>query len=461
MNDGAAIEPGVSDGTGRLRRALLAAALAVLIGGCDKSPAMPGLATTAEPRAWIGTYAAASGGGALVLDVALTGTVVRGELVFNAPISPHLFVTGSLLGDSLRLAADLIREPAASAFLLRARLAGDSLTGTMSGWPVPSPAAFACHLLARRRVTSDEVHDVPYSVLAIVGLWLLQKIVLAVVYRRLTDPYTRYRWRKATTYAFIVVGVLVVGRQWLEGFKALATFLGLVSAGIAIALKDPLTNLAGWAFIVSRRPFDVGDRIEISGQKGDVIDQRLFQFTLNEIGAWVDADQSTGRIIHIPNAKIFTEPVANYDKGFKYIWNEVPVVVTYESDWKKAREVLTAIAFKHAEHLTAEAERDLLTASRQYFINYRKLTPIVYVSSVDFGVRLTMRYLIEPRRRRGTVSAIWEDILTEFAKCPDIDLAYHTVRSFRSTEEGKHDLRPAPPGRTHRRRDDPPPQEGA
>ena len=298
------------------------------------------------------------------------------------------------------------------------------------------------------------------SVLAIAGLWLLQKIVLAVVYRRRTDPYTRYRWRKATTYIFIVVGVLVVGREWLEGFKSIATFLGLVSAGIAIALKDPLTNLAGWAFIVSRRPFDVGDRIEIGGHKGDVIDQRLFQFTLNEIGGWVDADQSTGRIIHVPNARIFTDPVANYDKGFKYIWNEVPVVVTYESDWKKAREVLTAIAFKHAEHLTAEAERDLLTASRQYFINYKKLTPIVYVSTVDFGVRLTMRYLIEPRRRRGTVSAIWEDILTEFAKCPDVDLAYHTVRSFRSTEEGKLTMRPTA-GRTHRRSDDPPPQEGA
>ncbi len=298
------------------------------------------------------------------------------------------------------------------------------------------------------------------SVLAIAGLWLLQKIVLAVVYRRVTDPYTRYRWRKATTYIFIVVGVLVVGREWLEGFKTLATFLGLVSAGIAIALKDPLTNLAGWAFIVSRRPFDVGDRIEIGGHKGDVIDQRLFQFTLNEIGGWVDADQSTGRIVHIPNGRIFTDPVANYDKGFKYIWNEVPVTVTFESNWKKAREVLTAIAFKHAEHLTAEAERDLLTASRQYFINYKKLTPIVYVTGVDFGVQLTMRYLIEPRRRRGTVAAIWEDILTEFAQCSDIDLAYHTVRSFRSTEEGKHTMRPGA-GRAHRRRDDPPPQEGA
>ena len=283
------------------------------------------------------------------------------------------------------------------------------------------------------------------SAVAIATLWVLQKIVLAVVYRRVTDPYTRYRWRKATTYAFIAVGVLVVGREWLEGFKALATFLGLVSAGVAIALKDPLTNLAGWAFIVSRRPFDVGDRIEIGGHKGDVIDQRLFHFTLNEIGAWVDADQSTGRIIHIPNAKIFTDPVANYDKGFKYIWNEVPVTVTFESNWKKAKEILTAVAFKHAEHLTAEAERDLLAASRQYFINYRKLTPIVYTSAVDSGVRLTMRYLIEPRRRRGTVSAIWEEVLIEFAKAPDIDLAYPTSRPYQHLVEGKPALRPKQP----------------
>ena len=235
-------------------------------------------------------------------------------------------------------------------------------------------------------------------------------------------------------------------------------FLGLVSAGVAIALKDPLTNLAGWSFIVWRRPFEVGDRIEIGGHKGDVIDIRLFQFTLNEIGVWVDADQSTGRIIHIPNGKIFTDPVANYDRGFSYIWNEVPVVVTYESNWKRAKEILTAIAFKHAEHLTAQAEQDLLSASRQYLINYTKLTPIVYTSAVDHGIKLSVRYLIEPRRRRGTVNAIWEDILTEFATCPDIDLAYHTVRSFRTTEEGKLTMRPGS-GRSHRRRDDPPTQE--
>jgi small-conductance mechanosensitive channel len=171
----------------------------------------------------------------------------------------------------------------------------------------------------------------------------------------------------------------------------------------------------------------------------------------------VDADQSTGRIIHIPNGRVFTEPLANYDKGFKYIWNEVQVLVTFETDWRKAKEILIGIGTKHAEHLTTQAEADLLTASRQYLINYRKLTPIVYTKATDSGVQLTLRYLIEPRKRRGTEHAIWEDVLTEFAAHPDVDLAYHTVRSFKSTEEGKTAMSAAKarrakvraPGETH------------
>lgn len=280
------------------------------------------------------------------------------------------------------------------------------------------------------------------TLLTLVGLWLLHRIALALVYRRVTDPWSRYRWRKAITYVALGLGLLLIGRTWIVGVEALATFFGLLSAGLAIALRDPVINLVGWVFVVWRRPFQVGDRVEIGGHKGDVIDIRLQQFTLNEIGNWVDADQSSGRIIHIPNGRVFTEPLANYDRGFRYIWNEVPVLVSFESNWKKAKEILTTIALNHAEHLTAQAEQDLLTASRQYLINYTKLTPIVYTSVVDSGVRLTIRYLIEPRRRRGTEHAIWEDILTEFAQCPDIDLAYHTVRSFKATDEGKHAIYP-------------------
>jgi small-conductance mechanosensitive channel len=280
------------------------------------------------------------------------------------------------------------------------------------------------------------------TLLTIAVLWILHRLALALMYRRVTDAWTRYRWRKGITYAALGLGVILVGRTWFVGFE-FATYFGLLSAGLAIALKEPVTNLAGWVFIVWRRPFEVGDRIEIGGNKGDVIDIRLQQFTLNEIGNWVAADQSSGRIIHVPNGSVFTAPVANYDRGFRYIWNEVAVLVTFESDWQLAKEILTRIAFKHAEHLTAQAEQDLLSASRQYLINYTKLTPIVYTKVVDSGVQLTIRYLIEPRKRRGTEHAIWEDILTEFEAATDVELGYHTVRSFKLTEEGKQITRRA------------------
>jgi small-conductance mechanosensitive channel len=268
-------------------------------------------------------------------------------------------------------------------------------------------------------------------------LWLLRTLIVKVAFRRITDVRVRYQWRKTSAYLAFVFGLLLVGPVWFKGFQNISTFLGLLSAGIAIALKDPVTNLAGWGFILWRRPFEVGDRIQIGNYAGDVIDLRIFQFTLMEIGNWVDADQSTGRIMHIPNGKVFTEVLANYSKGFQYIWNEIRVLVTFESNWKKAKDILLKIAAKHAEHLTKSAEEKLKQAARKFMIFYAKLTPTVYTSVKDCGVLLTIRYLCEPRRRRGSEQAIWEDVLQEFAECNDIDFAYPTQRFYNNLLEGK------------------------
>jgi small-conductance mechanosensitive channel len=181
----------------------------------------------------------------------------------------------------------------------------------------------------------------------------------------------------------------------------------------------------------------VGDRIQIGSNAGDVIDIRVFQFTLMEIGNWVGADQSTGRIIHVPNGKVFAEPLANYSKGFHYIWNEIAVLITFESDWQKAKEILLGIGSRHAEELSASAEDRVRRAARRFMIFYTKLTPTVYTTVKDSGVLLTIRYLCEPRRRRGSEEAIWEDILTEFAGCADIDFAYPTRRFYDSLLEKK------------------------
>ena len=270
----------------------------------------------------------------------------------------------------------------------------------------------------------------------VVFLLIVRWIILRVVLKSVDDTRSIYRWKKTATYITFTFIVLVAGALWIPTLDSISTFLGLVSAGIAVALKDPIVNFAGWGFILGRRPFEVGDRIQVGDHAGDVVDIRIFQFTILEIGNWVDADQSTGRIIHIPNGRVFTDSIISFTKGFKYIWIEIPVLVTFESDWQKAKQLLIDIAKKHGSTQTAAAKRSVREASKKFMIYYKNLTPIVYTDVKDSGVMLTIRSLSNPRRRRNLEEIFWEAILTEFAKHPDIDFAYPTQRFFNNLKEG-------------------------
>lgn len=269
------------------------------------------------------------------------------------------------------------------------------------------------------------------SLVTVVSLVVARFVVLRTVQRTIEDASVWFRARKAISYLTFLVGALILGRVWLTGFTEVATYLGILSAGIAIALSDVLKNLAGWAFIMLRRPFRIGDRIEIGGEAGDVIDIRVFRFSLLEIRNWVDADQSTGRIIHVPNGRLFTESMANFTEGFNYVWHEVPVLVTFESDWRKAEELVRSAITAHTPD-THEmmAAQDIRKASQQYLIRYTHLTPTVYVTTRDSGVLLTGRLLVPVRQRRGTEDAVWRDLLTAIAAEPTVELAYPTVRTF-------------------------------
>lgn len=269
-----------------------------------------------------------------------------------------------------------------------------------------------------------------YSLIVLLLVWAARLIVLRIIRRRTEDTVAIYRWRKATEYISLAIGALLIARIWISDISSMATYLGLLSAGLAIALQDPITNFFGWIFIITRHPFEVGDRIEIGENAGDVVDVRYFQFTIMEIRNWVDADQSTGRVLHIPNRKVFNETLANYSRGFAYIWNEIPVLITFESNWQKAQEILQAIAEKHASHHVEDARENIRKAARRYMINFGTLTPIVYTSVEASGVMLTVRYLCEPQRRRGSQNNIWEDILTVFEAHNDIGLAYPTQRIY-------------------------------
>ncbi len=276
------------------------------------------------------------------------------------------------------------------------------------------------------------------SIIVLLLLVILRKLMLKLVWKGAEGYRIRYQWRKGTSYATFFLAVLLLGRIWFEEFASVATFLGLLTAGLAIALKDLLVNLAGWLFIVWRRPFEVGDRIQVGEHAGDVIDLRIFQFTLMEIGTWVHADQNTGRIVHVPNGLVFTMPVLNYSRGwFDYIWNEIPILVTFESNWERAKEHLERIAASRAELLTDSARKKMDAASEKYMIITPNLDPVVYTSVEESGVLLTIRYLCEPHRRRESTQMIWEDVLRAFKQCDDIDFAYPTQRFYHNPVEGK------------------------
>ena len=263
-----------------------------------------------------------------------------------------------------------------------------------------------------------------------VFLWLIRMMILSYIDRQIDDVDYRLQWRKMSTYLFVILGSVLIGRIWIASVQSMITFLGLVSAGVAIALQRPLTNLAGWIFIFTRHPFKIGDRIEIGDHAGDVIDIRVFQFIILEIGNWVDADQSTGRIIHIPNEKVFTEALANYGEGFSYIWHEIPVVITFESNWEKAKSMLQNIVDKYAKNIDQRVAQQVREANRELPIRYTKLTPAVYTRVERSGVLLTIRYLCEVRRRRASEQEIWEKILKNFAQHSDIEFAYPTQRLY-------------------------------
>ena len=267
------------------------------------------------------------------------------------------------------------------------------------------------------------------TALLIGALFVTRWLVLRTVRARVELGAAQFRTKKWVGYVITVIGVVGLARIWFGGTGGLTTYLGILSAGIAIALASVLENLAGWVFLVTRRPFRVGDRIEIEGLAGDVVDIRAFRFSMLEIRNWVDADQSTGRLVHVPNGRVFSKALANYTEGFPYIWDEIAVMVTFESDWRRAERIIAEALTDHAPDTGDPAIVNAIReAGHQYLIRYRHLTPTTYVKAEASGVTIAGRYLVGVRSRRSVSDALWRTILDAFASEPTVDLAYPTTR---------------------------------
>jgi len=283
-------------------------------------------------------------------------------------------------------------------------------------------------------LSSPNVQKVLFSLLTIFVAYILAILINRIVNRTITDLKKRYSARKAVVYIISVLAIINIILIWLKEQTSIATLVGIGGAGLTLALHQPITAIAGWLLLLIRRPYDTGDRVQIGDVKGDVIDIRLFYTSLLEIGNWVGSDQSTGRVVHCPNSKIFTESIYNYTRGFEYIWNEIKIIVTFESDWEKAKQIIYEAVKKDDIDINDSIREGISHMSRKYLIHYGKLTPMVWTNIVDFGVELTLRYMTDARKRRSSQDNICQFLLKKFNEEPDVEFAYPTYRLFKRGE---------------------------
>jgi small-conductance mechanosensitive channel len=267
------------------------------------------------------------------------------------------------------------------------------------------------------------------TVLIMIGVYILRRVVILSIVQRMREdsPYL-YTVRKAAGYALNILGAILVIGLWLERLGDLSVALGILAAGLAFALQEIIGSFAGWITIITGRPFSVGDRIEISGIRGDVVDVGILRTTLMEIGNWLKGNQNTGRIVTVSNAFIFKEPLFNFSAYLSFVWDEITLPIPYGSDWRQAMAIMSETIREHPRYQTLlpEAEEQRLKARRRLAVKITSLEPRVFVKLTDNWVELGMVYPVENDGRRAFRSEVSQQILTEFEKA-GIQIASQTV----------------------------------
>lgn len=262
------------------------------------------------------------------------------------------------------------------------------------------------------------------SVVVLLSAWIIHRISFFIIFRNLKNENLKYSWRKVAQYLNVLIVILIFGRVWLQGFQPIVAFLSIIAAALTITQKESIMNMMGSVLILWRDLFVVGDRIEVNHQRGDVVGLGLFYFTLVEIHGEHGA-QSTGRIVKIPNGMILTHSVFNYTKGFPYVWSELPIVITLDSDWKAAKTLMFDVAESHTHTLQQQAQAMSKRISDDELIVLSPLSPIVYFHQRlehPMGFTMELRFLTLPRKQRDLTQQILEDILTAIEKHPRIHL---------------------------------------
>jgi len=268
------------------------------------------------------------------------------------------------------------------------------------------------------------------TILFILGILLFGILLRAVVGLILSGERferTRFWTKQGISVLTAVLMMVIVASIWFNDPTRLATAAGLITAGLAFALQKVISSVAGYIVILRGRNFTVGDRISMGGVRGDVIGLGFIQTTIMEMGqppavqsadpaVWVKSRQFTGRIVTVANNKIFDEPVFNYTRDFPFIWEEIAIPITYETDRQKTEEIMLAAAKKHTMEINELSQESVKKLEDDYFVNIADFEPQVFYRITDNWLELTVRFIVGEHKIREVKNNISRDMLRDFDK---------------------------------------------
>jgi small-conductance mechanosensitive channel len=220
---------------------------------------------------------------------------------------------------------------------------------------------------------------------------------------------------KIIKYSFLLLLILIAISLYSDSLTGLGLGVGLFSAALGWALQKPITGIAAWLMVITRRPFNIGDRIIIGNLKGDVTDITLTHIYVREIGGIVPGEETSGRIVMIPNSVLFEKNIINYTAKNEYILDQVTIIVTFESNLNKA----IKIALDSAEKLTSDF---IDQVNKPYVRTYFKSN----------GISVSARYFAPADQLQKYSSNITREIFKRIKRTKNVEIAYpHTEVIFR------------------------------
>jgi small-conductance mechanosensitive channel len=223
----------------------------------------------------------------------------------------------------------------------------------------------------------------------------------------------RYRVRKFVVFAGYAVVILFVTVLFEDRLGRVSFALGVAGAGVVVALQDVIASFAGWFAIGLSNLYTVGHRIQIGDTKGDVIDISIMRTTVMETGSWVSRDLYSGRVVRIPNSYVLKGPVFNYSQGFRFVWDEIKVLLTTNSDQHLAREVLLRVAKEIVAGYMAEAERSWKKVADNFRLENPRLEPSVSLVVNGGSLEFTLSYIVDYTNRTSMKDRLFTQIVEE------------------------------------------------